>query len=405
MKRLIALDMLRGYALVCIMIDHMPVSPLRRFTLTNFVVFDAAELFVLLSGFLVGLVWLSVQTREGTRAAQRRFARRAVEVWLALILGGLLLALLSAGLFALDMHHTAIWWQYAVWVIENPLGYLGTLATLWLQPNLVDVLAVYVVLLASVVLLVPLLRRWPLAFAVGSVLIWWFAAPLNAQLPNHRPAGGLLFNPFAWQLLFFSGVAMGLFRKDFMPFLQRYSRLLTVISLGIFAFSAAIVIAAHIGPPAQDLRDMLALLHGGRIDKWNMDFTRYLAIMACSWLVAMPLAPVMERLAASPPGVALQQIGRGGLWSFIICVLLSILGDAFQMNPAGQASWRRLLVDIWVMAALWWASVMWLTRAAPGWKARRNPPANPPASPQVRGRWPKSAGHNRPGPDASRGDS
>ena len=377
MKRLIALDMLRGYALVCIMIDHMPVSPLRHFTLTNFVVFDAAELFVLLSGFLVGLVWLSVEDRNGTRAAQKRFARRAFEVWLALILGGLLLALLSAGLFALDMHHTAVWSQYSVWVIQNPFGYLGTLATLWLQPNLVDVLAVYVVLLASVVPLVPLLRRWPLAFAAGSVLMWWFAAPLNAMFPNHRPSGGLLFNPFAWQLLFFSGVAMGLFRKDFMPFLQRYSRILTVISFGIFAFSAAIVIAARIGPPAQGLRDFLALFHGGRIDKWNMDFTRYLAIMACSWLVAVPLASAMERLAASPPGSALQQIGRGGLWSFITCVLLSILGDAFQMNPPGQDLWRRLLVDIWVMAALWWAAALWLAYGAPRQKARRDRPTGP----------------------------
>ena len=45
MKRLIALDMLRGYALVCIMLDHMPISALRRFTLANFAIFDAAELF------------------------------------------------------------------------------------------------------------------------------------------------------------------------------------------------------------------------------------------------------------------------------------------------------------------------------------------------------------------------
>ena len=51
MKRLIALDMLRGYALVCIMLDHMPISALRWFTLANFSIFDAAELFVLLSGF------------------------------------------------------------------------------------------------------------------------------------------------------------------------------------------------------------------------------------------------------------------------------------------------------------------------------------------------------------------
>ena len=59
MNRIAALDMLRGYALVCIMLDHMPIGVLRNVTLSNFAVFDAAELFVLLSGFLVGMVWVN----------------------------------------------------------------------------------------------------------------------------------------------------------------------------------------------------------------------------------------------------------------------------------------------------------------------------------------------------------
>ncbi|RJL19516.1 OpgC domain-containing protein [Paracoccus siganidrum] len=371
MKRLVALDMLRGYALVCIMIDHMPISPLRRFTLANFSIFDAAELFVLLSGFLVGLVWLSVERTEGMRAAQWRFARRAFEVWRALVIGGVIMALLSAWLFAVDMKHTAIWFQYSVWVMENPLGYLGVLATMWLQPNLLDVLAVYVVLLALVPLLVPLLRRWPLSFAAGSLVLWWFAPILNGLVPNHRATGGLLFNPFGWQLLFFSGVAMGLFRKEFMPLLLRHARLLTILSIGMFVFGATIVIASRFGDAALPLRRALKVVYGGKIDKWNLDGTRYLAIMAASWLVAVPLADIMERLANSRLGVALQQIGRGGLWSFVICVLLSILGDAFQMNPPGQDAWQRLMADIWTMVALWWAAAMWLAYGAPRQKAAR----------------------------------
>ena len=128
MNRLIALDMLRGYALVSIMINHMPISVLRGTTLPNFSIFDASEMFVLLSGFLVGLVWRSVETREGRRMAQRRFARRAFEVWRAMLIGAVLMALLSAALLALDRPHTAIWNQYAIWILENPLGFVGTVA-------------------------------------------------------------------------------------------------------------------------------------------------------------------------------------------------------------------------------------------------------------------------------------
>ena len=83
MNRIAALDMLRGYALVCIMLDHMPMGVLRNVTLANFTVFDAAELFVLLSGFLVGMVWVKVEERQGRQAAQLRFLKRAFQVWLA----------------------------------------------------------------------------------------------------------------------------------------------------------------------------------------------------------------------------------------------------------------------------------------------------------------------------------
>ena len=77
MRRNATLDALRGYALVCIMLNHIPAGWARQFTLTNFAIYDAAELFVLLSGFLVGMVWLSVETKQGRRAAQWRFGRRA----------------------------------------------------------------------------------------------------------------------------------------------------------------------------------------------------------------------------------------------------------------------------------------------------------------------------------------
>ena len=364
MNRLIALDMLRGYALVCIMLDHMPKSALRSFTLANFSIFDAAELFVLLSGFLVGMVWQSVERRQGARAAQWRFARRAFEVWRALVFGGMVMALVSAGLLALGLDHTAIWHQYAVWVVENPLGFLGVLATLWLQPNLLDVLAVYVILLASVPLLVPMMQRYLPGFAAASFAVWCLAPVLNAFVPNHRP-GGLLFNPFGWQMLFFSGIAMGLFRQQVMPMLMPHRRLLTILSAGMFLFGTAIIIGAKIGEPALPFRDALRLIYGGEINKWDLDGTRYMAIMAATWLVAVPLAGLARRIAASRLGVALQQIGRGGLFAFLVCVLLSVLGDAFQMNPPGAGLLRRMAVDVWAMLALWWASAMWLRHGAP----------------------------------------
>ena len=122
MKRIAALDMLRGYALICIMLDHMPIGVLRNVTLANFTVFDAAELFVLLSGFLVGMVWVKIEAKHGRGAAQWRFLKRAYEVWLALVLGAVLLAAFSHLLFELRLNHTAVWFRYAQWLTESPHG-------------------------------------------------------------------------------------------------------------------------------------------------------------------------------------------------------------------------------------------------------------------------------------------
>ena len=363
MRRIAALDMLRGYALVCIMLDHMPIGVLRNFTLSNFAVFDAAELFVLLSGFLVGMVWVKVEAKEGRFAAQKRFLKRAIQVWLALVIGAVILALFSALLFALHMNHTAVWFQYSRWIFEHPLGYVATVGLMWMQPNLMDVLALYVLLIATAPVTVPFLLRWPVLALAVSGLVWFFAEPLNAMVPNQRPVPGLLFNPFGWQLLFFVGVAMGAFRSRIMPVLLRWRGLITLASVVILLFSLAIVIAWRIGAPAKNISAMLALIHGP-IDKWPLDGLRLIAILAASWMVAVPLARVFAWMAATRLGEASAEIGRGGLFSFVVCVLLSIWGDAMQMIAPGGALGIavRVAIDIWVTVALWAAAATWMRR-------------------------------------------
>lgn len=358
MKRLIELDMLRGYALIAIMINHMPLSVARVTTIANWAIFDASELFVLLSGFLVGLVWLRIEQREGRPVAQKRFARRAYEVWRAMVIGAVAMALLSAILLHFGFKHTAIWNAYARWVIEEPILYAIKVASLWLQPNLVDVLAVYVILLGSAPVLVPILIRFPVAFALGSVTLWWFAPKLGPMVPNYNPKG-ILFNPFGWQMLFFTGTAMGLFRHRFMPVLLRFQGPISFAATVMFLFGAAITIAPRFGDAALPLRLWMRSIYGN-IDKWSLDGTRYLAIMAAAWLVAVPFLRPIRWFSDTAIGRAMQEIGKGGLWSFIICVLLSVLGDALQMNPPDQGIAARIAIDVWVILTLWYAS--WVYR-------------------------------------------
>lgn len=350
--RILALDMLRGFALVCIMLNHMPIGVARNVTLSNFFLFDAAELFVLLSGFLVGLVWRQIDARHGVSAARRRFVLRAFHVWRAMIIAAVLMAALSFGLRSLNLNHTAIWSGYADMLIAQPIHYVLAVGSLWMQPNLLDVLALYALVLAFVPLVLPGIMRRPLLTGVVLFALWWFAVPLNNLLPNERPGGqGLLFNPFGWQALFFTGAALGIYRTAVMTRLQRIAPLMTVASVAILIFGALVLIGWRVGEPLQPLRDALFVVHGV-IDKWPMDGARYLSILAAAWLVAAPLSGIFAWLAGTGFGRALATIGRGGLVTFVACVLLSVIGDAGQI-AIGPSLMGRLLVDLWVIPALW----------------------------------------------------
>ncbi|TKW68782.1 MAG: OpgC domain-containing protein [Paracoccus denitrificans] len=372
MKRIAALDMLRGYALAAIMVDHMPDGVMRNFTLANFAVFDAAELFVLLSGFLVGLVWLTVEQKSGRRAAQWRFLRRAFQVWIALVIGGILLALVSRALLEAGLVHTAVWSAYARWIVEFPIGYIVTVGTLWMQPNLLDVLALYVIVLAFTPLTVPLMRRWPWAFVIGSVALWAVSGPLNQLLPNQRGTTGMLFNPFAWQLLFHTGVMMGLYRSQIMPVLRRHSTMLTTFSVIYVIFGIAFAQFWRYGPELKEVWYMLRDLVGS-VDKWSLDWVRYVGILVAAWLVAGPLSGPMAWLADTVIGRALAVIGRGGLVTFIACVMLSIIGDALMTVPGGADTWFRTAVEIWTLGVLWLVGIIEARRSGRRKLAARGP--------------------------------
>lgn len=354
LERLPLLDVLRGYALVCIMVDHMPESVVSHGTLSKLAFFDAAELFVVLAGFLVGAVWSKLEEKQGAAAAQSRFLRRSGEVYRAYFSVAIVMALLSATLFAIGLEHVAIWPGYGEALIETPHLYLIETASFWSTPNLVDVLALYVVLLAASWFAMPLLRSQPVAFIAVSLSLWLAAEPLNSLIPSGRQDGGFVFNPFGWQLLFFGGALISTYRHELDAALAPYAAAITALAVTITLGGLFYAVGREweaIGDTRlwEDYRSLF-----GDIDKWRLDEVRVVGVLAAVWLIGLIPRDIAGRIAATRAGAALSAVGRKGLPCFSIGVILTVLGDAVgrALAPALGGWPAYLLMDALCIAAL-----------------------------------------------------
>ena len=56
-QRDLRLDFFRGVSLILIFVDHIPENVLSLFTLQSICFFDAAEVFIFISGFTAALVY------------------------------------------------------------------------------------------------------------------------------------------------------------------------------------------------------------------------------------------------------------------------------------------------------------------------------------------------------------
>jgi hypothetical protein len=206
-KRDARIDVMRGLALLMIFIDHIPGNWLGSVTLHNFGFSDAAEVFVLLAGFSSMLAYGTIFEREGTLSGVRRIMLRLWRIYLFQI--GLLL--ITLGLVLVWTKQTQLHPIITAPILNAPIAGLTHALTLRAVPNYLDILPLYIMLLAVFPLIYLGLREnaW---LALGLSAAVWLAANLNPNLnlPNWMDGGSWFFNPFAWQFLFTIGAALAM---------------------------------------------------------------------------------------------------------------------------------------------------------------------------------------------------
>jgi hypothetical protein len=206
-KRDLRLDILRGFAVLVMVVDHFGgASWLYLITGNNSFFTSGAEAFVLISGMVVGIVYGGIAKREGLRAAMVKALQRAWTLYK--------LAIVMTIVFAAISDFFKLPWAKDV-EIGNPILFVINVILLRQTYYLADIPLLYTVLMAAAPIGLYLLdkNRTPLLVA-GSFVVWAFFQYINAEQIMIMPiVGNTTFHPAAWQLIFFWAMAFGYHRQ------------------------------------------------------------------------------------------------------------------------------------------------------------------------------------------------
>ncbi len=218
-KRDLRVDLLRGFAVFMMVVDHLGGSSwLYLITGGNAFFTSGAEAFVFISGLVVGMVYGSIALKEGLKSARIKALKRALTLYkltVVLTLGFATFSLFFGLPWARDLQ------------ISNPLYFVLDVLLLRRTMYLVDI-----PLMNALLLLLTPVGLWLLvtkrsAWLVAASGILWLAFqlfPVQAQFP-WPIIGNTTFNLSAWQLLFFVGMTIGFHREKVSRRLNRIPRL------------------------------------------------------------------------------------------------------------------------------------------------------------------------------------
>jgi hypothetical protein len=204
-----------------------------------------------------------------------------------------------------------------------------------------DVLPLYIVLLAGFPPMLWILLRSPAAGLGASLLLYLLTWNFGWNLPAY-PNGYWVFNPFAWQLLFVFGAWCGLGGAKRLATLIE-SPITFVVAVLYLVFACAIALTWYI--PGLDhfvpkwLEDWMY-----PIDKTNLDVLRFAHFMALA-VVTVRLVPQQWKFLNSPWLRPAILCGQHSLEIFCLGVFLSFAGH-FAMVEINEGIAMQIAVSV-----------------------------------------------------------
>jgi hypothetical protein len=373
----VRIDFFRGLALIIIFINHVPGNIVGMFTPRIYGLSDAAEIFIFLAGLSSAMAFGRSFGRAGFLAGLGRVAQRVWQLYRAHI--GLFIAIcgiiVAANRMFAEPNYIS---QLGIdRFFQDPGGSLFELLSLHYVPHYFDILPLYMVLLATIPLMVLLARISPVLVVAGSAVLYVGAVAGGWNLVADTTDGrGWFFNPFAWQVLFVTGYGYG---AGWFEVPQATRRRITAASIYmVFCAALALSLVRLDGGLFAGMRDILEPM----ARKTDLGPLRLLHFFALTYLVVSLLraAPDLITPRRAEP-VALM--GRHSLSVFLLGMALSFIGG-IVFDQAGTGVLPNLAVNAGGIALLWlWARGAAWFNGQP-WKRGRDLPTRPAAAMRLR---------------------
>jgi len=186
-ERDLRLDLFRGVGLWMIFLDHVPDDFVSWLTLRNYGFSDAAEVFVFISGYLAGYIYGPIIGEGQFLAALKRLWTRVWQMYVAHIMLFLL--------FTAQIARTVRKFDNPMYedefnvhnFLQHPDVLIGQALTLRYKPVDLDVLPLYISLVAASPFILWCLLRRPNWTLLGSVILYIGARVFDWNLASYPP--------------------------------------------------------------------------------------------------------------------------------------------------------------------------------------------------------------------------
>jgi hypothetical protein len=352
-ERDVRLDFFRGIGLWMIFLDHIPHDVVGWLTLRNYGFSDAAEFFVFISGYLVGFIYVPIVKDGMFMAALKRLWTRAAQMYVAHIMLFLI--------FTAQIARTVRRFDNPMYedefnvhnFLQHPDILIGQALTLRYKPVNLDVLPLFITLVAAAPFIVWGLVRRPNLTLLASVLLYIPSRIFDWNIASYPPGTTWYFNPFCWQLLFVFAAWCGSGQIEKYASLI-WSKLGMTIAVLWLLFAFLIVMTWHV-PALGALvpKWMIKVIYP--IDKTDLDMLRLTHFFALAVIVTSIVSRHWKPLYSKWLHPAIL-CGRHSLPIFCIGVFLSFAAH-WILTQYTKGVWEQLsvsLLGIVIMIGIAW---------------------------------------------------